>query len=974
MRKSLSFSPFFLYAVAALALFLWQTSPSFAAAQNRIASAISGRGGVVLKGNIHPLVQKAQDMGPAAADAPLPWVTINFRMTNAQQNALTQLLAAQQTPGSPQYHQWLTPEQFGAQFGVSQHDMAAVSAWLRQQGFKINATSRGGQWIAFSGTAGQAEQTFGTQMHTMRLNGETHLANVTEPSVPAALAPAVQAIQGLNDFKLQPRSQVRRVKPDFTSSVSGNHYVAPGDFYTIYDVNPLITAGPDGSGITIAVMGQVDLNTADVAAFRTASGLSATNLPTVKLYGTDPGHPTGATTGPSSNDLDEAQLDVEWSGAVAPNASILFVNSSDVFTSLMNTVDNNLAPIISISYGNCEAGFGGAAGVAADNLIFAQANAQGQTIIGPAGDSGATDCDGGTDSNGNPITTATSGLAVDFPASSPYVTGLGGTSFNEGSGNYWNASNGTNSGSAVGYIPEATWNDTDLYQIPAASSGGGYGGGYGGGGGATVPNGLSAGGGGASAIFAKPTWQTGVGVPNDYARDVPDVSLNASPNHDGYLFCSEIYNGAFDQGPTCTNGTYRDTSGNLDVVGGTSAAAPAFAGILALVEQKIAARVGNANPMIYALANSASYNNVFHDITVGTNASPCTQGSIGCPNGGTIGYGAGVGYDQATGWGSIQAFNLANLWTSVKPAAGLGMQMVSNTTLVVSPVSSSQGTAVTLTATVAAAASGGGTPTGSVQFLVDGSALGSGVAVSNGTATLATTSIGAGDHTMSAVYEGDSTYATSKGTATLTITSATNPDFTISPLSGTITVVAPGRTSGAFPITFTGVNGFSGTVTISLASSASPINPSFGSPAVYNSTANTWTVNVPANAAVTTPLYIGTTPASAITTIGHSQQGTGMARKTGLRLGAAAGGVAFAGMLLLGFPGSRRRRWNSLLALSLLAVLGFASGCGNAYGGGGTTGTNPGTPTGTFTVTVTGTATAGTANLSHSTTLTLVVQ
>ena len=240
-------------------------------------------------------------------------------------------------------------------------------------------------------------------------------------------------------------------------------------------------------------MGQTDISLTDGAAFRAASGLPA-NAPTVRVFGSDPG------TSAESNEVAEAQLDVEWSGAVAPNATILFVNSTDVLnTSLQSAVTTNVAPIISISYGLCEPD-SDVSSLDSFNQLFQEANAQGQTIVGQSGDSGATDCD-------YLSLQAAQGLNVDFPASSPFVTSMGGTEFNEGAGTYWSTTNGTTAGSATSYIPETVWNDSGT-------------------------SGLSAGGGGLSQIFSKPAWQVGNGVPADGSRDVPDISFSASPNHD----------------------------------------------------------------------------------------------------------------------------------------------------------------------------------------------------------------------------------------------------------------------------------------------------------------------------------------------------------------------------------------------------------------------------------------------------------
>jgi hypothetical protein len=447
----------------------------------------------------------------------------------------------------------------------------------------------------------------------------------------------VLSIRGLDNYRLKPRSVVRRVnsslKPDFTSSISGNTFVAPGDFAIIYDVNALYSSGIDGTGQSIAVMGQTALynNGSDITAFRSAAGLPAKS-PTLKLV------PGSSNPGVVSGDITEASLDVEWSGAVAKNATIIFVYSTDVFNySFEYAIDEDVAPVISISYGACEADWG------PTNLTtlaqFGQeANAQGQTIVAAAGDSGAADCDSPT-SPTSIVTVATHGLAVDAPASAPYVTGMGGTEFNEGSGTYWKTATSATGDiltSALSYIPEMVWNDTSN---PLNTSGE-----------------LSAGGGGASAYFSKPGWQTGTGVPSDSARDVPDISLSASAEHDGYLICVQ---------GSCVNG-FRDAKQDLTVVGGTSTAAPSFAGMVALVNQQMNTPKGqgNVNPTLYSMAATSAA--AFHDITTGNNIVPCEAGSTDCPSSAPfqIGYSAGIGYDQASGLGSIDAFNLVTTWNS----------------------------------------------------------------------------------------------------------------------------------------------------------------------------------------------------------------------------------------------------------------------------------------------------------------------
>ncbi len=586
-------------------------SPALLQAQSRMMQAMETAESRELAGSMHPLARARYDQGKAAGEMMLYRMVLAFKPGAAQQAGLDALLGEQQNPLSPYYHQWLTPEQYGKRFGLDAGDLAAVTQWLQERGFTVEETLRSRTYVAFSGTASQVESVFGTQIHQFQVNGQLHYANISNPSLPTPLAGVVLAFHGLNNFRPVPRAVMRRVpRPEFTSGISGNHFLAPDDFATIYNVRPLYNTGIDGAAQSLAVMGQTDLVMSDIATFRSLSGLPA-NTPVVKLV------PGASDPGIVKDDLGEADLDVEWAGAVARNATLIYVNSTNAFDSLQYAVSSGLAPVLSISYGDCEENFS-AGEIASLTSLGQQANAQGQTIVGPSGDSGAADCDFPPNMN-TPLKSASHGLAVDIPAALPYVTAVGGTSFNEGTGNFWSTGNDPANGSAQSYIPEAAWNST-AFEIAQGGS-------------------LAATGGGVSKLFAKPSWQTGTGVPSDGQRDVPDISLAGSFDHDGYLVCS---NGS------CVNG-YRASDDSLFVVGGTSAGAPVFAGIVALLNQQAQASQGNLNPRLYQLAGTSA--DAFHDMTTGDNKVPCTAGTTDCPNGGSIGFAAGRGYDLATGLG-----------------------------------------------------------------------------------------------------------------------------------------------------------------------------------------------------------------------------------------------------------------------------------------------------------------------------------
>ncbi len=607
----------------------------------RLHSNINDSRTFELKGNTKPaIVQgRAQDSGEVSGSLVMPRMSVHFAMTSAQQADLNQLLESLQDRRSPSYHKFLTTQQYAARFGVNESDLAKVAAWLQSNGFTNIEVANSRSWIGFNGTAAQVQSAFHTSIHKYTLNGETHFANASDPQLPKALEGMVLGVRGLHNFHLKPQI---RMHPHFTSSQSGNTFLTPGDWATIYDVAPLYGAGWDGSPIStagtacggspcsIVVVGQSDVLSTDLAAFRSAAGLPAKGItvvvpPTVH----DPGIQNAL------GDEDESDLDLEWANGIAKNANVLFVISDStidngVEDSIIYAIDNNVAPILSTSYGLCEPEEN-STDMATQNGLFQQANAQGMTIVSAAGDGGAADCD-----TGYP---ASLGLAVDFPSSSPYVTGVGGTTLtvaNTTAGGYWAAATSSsvdNISSALQYIPEIVWNDT------------------------IADGSLAAGGGGVSSVYPKPSWQVGTGVPNDGFRDVPDIALAASPGtptaqQDGFLVCDAGW---------CTNG-FRDgpvATGTLDVTGGTSAAAPTFAGVLALLVQKNGTPLGNINPNLYTIASAVP--SAFHDITSGSNIVPCTVGSTNCTTG-NFGYSAGVGYDQASGWGSIDAFNMVEQW------------------------------------------------------------------------------------------------------------------------------------------------------------------------------------------------------------------------------------------------------------------------------------------------------------------------
>jgi subtilase family serine protease len=618
---------------------------AMAQVHNRITET-SDASRVTVYGNIHPFARAQYDEGRVPGSMPMRRLTMVFNRTAEQQSELETLMKQQQDSASSNYHKWLTPAEYATRFGLSEDDLEKVAGWLAMRGFTIVEKANSRSYIVFSGTAAQVEAALGTELHHYEVNGEVHFANAAEPMVPNSLSSVVLGFRALNDFRPRPRHAIVRrlsgVRPEFTSSISGNHFIAPDDFATIYDLKPLYDKGLDGTGQAIAIMGQTDILQSDLQKFRSVSGLPTNTAQVILVPGSpDPGVVQG--------DITEADLDLEWAGAIARSASLIFVNSGNgVFDSMQYAIDQNLAPVISISYGDCEQNFTSSE-VSTLTALLQQANAQGITVAAASGDSGAADCDFPLTSR-QVVRSATHGLAVDLPASSPYVTGVGGTQFNEGgnASSYWSSVNNSLNGSALSYIPEAGWNETATELANGGS--------------------IAAGGGGASRLFAKPSWQAGNGVPSDNARDVPDISLNAAVTSDGYLICSQ---------GSCVNG-YRAADSTLTVVGGTSAGTPAFAGIVALLNQLAGTRQGNVNPKLYQLAATSS--DAFHDITSGDNKVPCTAGSTDCPNGGQIGYSAAAGYDLATGLGSIDAYRLVTEYSSAaSPPAAPDFQLTGST-------------------------------------------------------------------------------------------------------------------------------------------------------------------------------------------------------------------------------------------------------------------------------------------------------
>ncbi|MHB1700451.1 MAG: Ig-like domain repeat protein [Acidobacteriaceae bacterium] len=696
---------------------------------------------------------------PLAPNELIGGFSLVFRRSAAQQAALEQLLAVQQDASSPSYHHWLTPEQFAAKFGATEQQIQAASGWLSRQGFVVGDVARGGGWISFKGTAAQVERAFATRLGGYSASGRSMVVAATEPMLPGELSSAVAGLRGLSQMPLQPQIHALSTSgPASLDSILQSGW-RPSDFAARYDVAPLYASGVNGSGATIAVAGQAEIDSAAIAELRAALGLPVAQL---KMVRADSSSVDGAgqAAAATSADVAEAETALLWAGAVAPNAGLVYVNAAqggNALDAAAYAIDQDLAPVLSVSYGGCEQSFSSAE-IAAYRDVFAQADAEGITVVAAAGDAGAAACDPGA-------TKATAqGLAARFPASLPYVTAVGGSQIA-----------GSASATGTGDAAESAWSSAGQ---------------------------LAAGGGGVSALFAKPEWQQGSGVPADGKRDLPDVALLSS------------------------------AAGSSPV--GTSASAPEFAGIVALLVQQAGGPLGNINPRLYALA--ASQPQVFNDITVGSNTVACAAGARGCGANGLLGFQAAAGYDQATGLGSVDVAALAKAFPEATVAT--------TTTLTAQTTNFTHGVADIFTATISPSSG----PTGTVTFSGPGITLGT-ATVSGGVATLTSNQLPGGSDTVTASYSGDGTYVASQGTLQVTVL----PE--LANISGAIssTNLAPGS-SATVTVTvssFTGVGTPTGTASATIEGGGA----TFTSALSPTSTAGTARASIPVTAPTTAGSY-----------------------------------------------------------------------------------------------------------------------
>ncbi len=552
-----------------------------------------------LNSQVAPLIQHAQLLQAADATQQLN-LSIGMQMNNQAQ--LASLLSALYTPQSPQYQQYLTPDQFELLFAPTPDQVQQVVSYLQSQGMTITNIAPNRMLIDASATVAQADQAFSTQINNYQLGSQTFYANATPPVVPGSISQLITSIGGLDDSTQYQPLYARLHSSADTHMQGPTAGFGPKDLSGAYDAAPLQNSGILGDNQTVALFELDGYQTADVAQYFANYGIAMPNISNVLVDNYNGAAGQGAI---------EVELDIEVLGGIAPHASQVVYEGPNTTQGLNDTynqiVHDHKAQVVSISWGLCESSTGSAELQTLDN-IFKQGAAQGMSFFAASGDSGAYDCN---DSN----------LAVDSPADDPYVTGVGGTNLQLNAGAYGS---------------ESAWADPNATQRSPKGAGGG---------------------GGLSSVFTLPTWQTGQGVMNSnssgapcnaptgkFCREVPDVSADADPNSGYAMYCT-------------VNNAGCPSTGWINV-GGTSAAAPLWAGSTALINQYLLSKgktvLGYANPALYTVFNALPSLSPFHDVTTGTN----------------LYYPAGPGYDMASGIGSPDVNNIAQDLVSTGSGSG----------------------------------------------------------------------------------------------------------------------------------------------------------------------------------------------------------------------------------------------------------------------------------------------------------------
>ena len=891
----------------------------------RIHGPVDERSLVVLSGNVPGPARAEFDRGEAPASTELAHVRLILARSSEQQAALDKYDAELLDRSSPNYHKWLTPEQFGKLYGLADSDIAAIIAWLQSHGLQVDALEPGRTNISFSGTVSQIEELLHISIHSFERNGEQFFSNTTNPRIPAALAPVISGVARLNTLKPKPHHVMGRMgvfdpdtgrmtpvpgaapgpRPNLTtgSGTSSTLFLVPGDAATIYDTPNSFNANPPsgttykGTGVTIGVGGDATVNASTVVDYRTRF-LGDTTSPTISYCGdfvNPPSTPACSSSstglGIGTSDQGEAYLDIEISGGLAPGATIHYYASSDLYGAIEAAINQNAVDIFSLSFGACELDM-----TNSDNALlnswWQQAATQGMAVTVSTGDNGSAACD-----NNNTETVATGGLKVSGFASTPYNVAVGGTDFGpllNSFSTYVSPSTSNSSATfyrtALKYIPEWTWNDSTTVNTTIS---------------ANVPyidptsmqGNIVAGSGGKSTCstntttydnmgnetrgtctsgYAKPSWQRGSGVPSDNARFLPDISLMAGAGGDAaaWLICTDD-TGQNGSGATVTANctTQSDNHFYFGGVGGTSTSAPAFAGILALVQQKTGSRLGQAAKELYDLYNSTHASAIFHDVTTGNISVPCASTptvSTDCAKNGVgnyflSGYNTGAGYDLATGIGSVDVNQLITYWGTVTGSA--------TATVTVAPSSSTinRNNPLTVPVTVKGSATTGN-PTGTVTLSGGGYTSSAQTLTASGadsavyTFNIPGNSFNKGSNTLSVSYSGDANYAVATGTAPLTVNALT-ASVAVSPASSNLNsgvalnVTATVTGTGGTPtgtVTLTGGTYNSGAKTLDNAgkfvftipaftfttAGAVTLTVHYSGDATYNSATNTANINV----------------------------------------------------------------------------------------------------------------------------------
>ena len=830
---------------------------------------------VTLKGNTRREANAVNDRGAVADDSQMEHMLLQLQRPPEQEQALKEFIDQLHNPASPNFHRWLSAQEFGEKFGPAPEDLNAITTWLQSHGFQVNMVYPSGMLIDFSGSAGQVREAFRTEIHNLEVRGVKHIANLSDPQIPAALAPAVVGVVSLHDFR--PHS-MHKLRPNYTFASGAYQAVVPADLATIYNLNPLFSAGTSGQGQTIVVIEDTNVySTSDWTTFRSTFGLSGYSAGSFTQVHPAPPSGTNNCSNPGVNSDDgEAILDAEWASAAAPSAAIELASCSDTNTTfggliaLQNLLNASSTPpaIVSISYGECEA-YNGAAANAVYSSTYQQAVAEGVSVFVSTGDEGAASCDAGGSN-------ATHGIGVSGLASTPYNVAVGGTDFGDSYANanstYWTTTNTSTYGSAQSYVPEIPWNDSCASTLIAAYEG--YGATYGSSGfcnsvsggnfltvvsGSGGPSGCATGTPSTSGVvsgtcrgFAKPSWQSIIGNPSDGVRDIPDVSLFAANGVWGhwYVFCwSDTANG----GASCSG-----PPSNWAGAGGTSFSSPIMAGVQALVNQKTGSTWGNPNPVYYQLAaneygssGSSSCNSsqvnvvanscVFYDVTQGDMDVNCTgthncyrpsgtNGVLSNSNSAYSGaFGTTIGWDFATGIGTLNAYNLVTNWNSgvVPPTPSIAISSVNPSSITLVQGGSAQGLTVNLTRS---------NFTGSVTLST--SSLPNGV-------TAAITSPGSGNSGSISLQAGGGATGNTQititasgsgvsATATFSLTVTSTPSIAISSVNPSSITLVRGGSAQSLTVNLTR-NNFTGVITLSTSTLLSGVTATFTQPGSGNS-------------------------------------------------------------------------------------------------------------------------------------------